>query len=170
MFNHHDKDAKLTDELMITNQLFFFLGGIKDTLNTVQLKLFFSSLKFQDCEVRLFNPKLAMDSIQLHCHGGLSDPSQFPGESACLPSQGGCPFYPHVNQINDECFRTVCQTGTCIIITRNCTSVLPIMKFHMKISADVQDYRWVSCGRRHPGKGIRSGELVLQLHRRPDLQ
>ena len=68
------------------------------------------------------------------------------------------------------CFRTVCQTEPCTIITRICTSVLPIMKFHMKTSADVQDHRWVSRRRRYPGKGIRSGELVLQLHRRPDLQ
>jgi lysosomal Pro-X carboxypeptidase len=36
-------------------------------------------------------------------------------------------------------------------------------------SADVQDHRRVPRGRRRAGQGVRGGELVLQLHRRPDL-
>ena len=40
----------------------------------------------------------------------------------------------------------------------------------MKTSADVQDHRWVPREHRHSGKGIRSGQFVLQLHRKPDLQ
>jgi hypothetical protein len=40
----------------------------------------------------------------------------------------------------------------------------------MKTYPDVQDHRWILRERRHSGKGVCSRELVLQLHRRPDLQ
>lgn len=58
-----------------------------------------------------------MDSICVHSHGGLSNPGQFPDESACLSYQGGCHLYLcsannvqisslHFNQMhNQDCVR-----------------------------------------------------------------
>jgi hypothetical protein len=58
-------------------------------------------------------------------------------------------------------FQQICQTEPSICMNKNCTSVVLNMLFLTKTNPDVQDHRWVprKCG--HPGKGVRSGELVL---------